>query len=81
MTSLVDASTRSVFDGGTVETLTTKFGLVVVLLTIVLLVERELLRAFSRDAAERAERLRFVVVPLLALTVIVIAARFASLAA
>jgi hypothetical protein len=81
MTSLVDESTRTVIEGGTVDTLTGTFGLVVVLLLIVLLIERELLRAFNRDAAERAVRLRFVVLPLLAVTVTVIAARFASLAA
>ena len=81
MTSLVDESTRSVILGGTVESLTATFGLVVVLLSIALLVERELLRAFNRDTAERAVRLRFVILPLLAVTVTVIAARFASLAA
>jgi hypothetical protein len=81
MTSLLNDSTRSVIEAGDVEGLTTTFGLIIVVLTIVLLVERELLRGVGRDAAERAARLRFIVVPCLLLTAGVIGARFASLAA
>ncbi|HWT23021.1 MAG TPA: hypothetical protein VN213_05890 [Solirubrobacteraceae bacterium] len=80
MTSLVDETTRSVIAGSDVESLTTTFGLIVVILTLVLLVERELLRGIGRDAAERAGRIRFIVVPCLLLTMGVLGARFASLA-
>jgi len=81
MTAQLNDATRTVMDQGDVSSLTTTFGLIVVTLAALLLVERELLRAHAGDAdASRARRLRFVALPLVLMSTAIIGARLASLA-
>jgi hypothetical protein len=80
MTSLVTDSTKSAIDSGTVESLSASFGLVVVVLLVVVLLERELMRAYSgRRAAPAPRRLAVASVPLLLIVTAVFAARFGEL--
>jgi hypothetical protein len=80
VTAQIDESTRSALESGDIDHLTTTFGLIVVVLLLLLLIERELLRGYDREGAERARRIRFIVLPLVLVTVAVLGARFASLA-
>jgi hypothetical protein len=80
MTSLVSRSTESVFDSGTLESLSTSFGVVLVALLIVLLVEQQLMRAFNRSGRSSAARsLSVASIPMLLTAAAVFAARFAEL--
>jgi hypothetical protein len=80
MTALVDESNRAVLEAGDVDSLTTTFGLIVIVLLVVLLFEREVLRSYDRAGFARAQRLRFVIAPLLLMAAIVVGGRFATLA-
>jgi hypothetical protein len=80
MTSLVTESTKSAIDSGTLDTMSTSFGLVVVVLLIVVLLEQELMRAFSAGRiSQGARRLGIASVPLLLIATAMFAARFAEL--
>jgi len=81
MTSLVNDATREVIGGGDLSGLTTRFGLIVVVLTALLLTARTLLRAYAGDAdAPGARRLSFAAMPLVLMTIAIIGARLVSLA-
>jgi len=79
MTSLVSRSTESVFHSGTLESLSTTFGVVLVALVIVVLVEQRLMRAFSPSGrSSTARSLSVASVPMLLTVAAVFAARFAE---
>lgn len=65
---------------GTLESLSTTFGLVAVVLLILLLIERELIRMFAgAHAAARLRALSIATVPLMLIAIAVIGSRFAAL--
>lgn len=81
MTALVNDATRSLFNSGEVNSLTATFGVIVVVLTVVLFLERELMRVHTDNAnSPRSMRMQFVVVPLAFLTAGIIGGRLLSLA-
>ena len=80
MSSLVTRATESTIRSGTLESLSTTIGLTAVVLLIILLVERELIRAVTgAHAAMRLRALSIASVPLLVTAIAVIGSRLASL--
>jgi hypothetical protein len=80
MSSLVTTSTEKAINSGTLESLSTTFGLMAVVLGVILLVERELIRALGGAyARERVRAFLIVGLPAVLIGILVIVTRLASL--
>jgi hypothetical protein len=80
MTSLLNDTTRALGRAAGTRPLTTGVALVVVVLALVLLIQREVARPLlSGERAARAARLRFVALPLAFMLAVVFASRVAEI--
>ncbi len=80
MTSVVNDSTTSVASGASVADITTKLGLVVLGIFLILAIERELVRAYAGDRISPAvRRLAVGSTPMLMILMAILAARFGDL--
>ena len=80
MTATVTAATRTIIASGSYETLSATIGIVAILLLLVLLIEKELMRAAGGPRLRiGVQALNIVITPLLLMFTLILVMRLASI--